>query len=69
MPVPAFTWRRTGFAFTAASTGGKDAPWLVLSNSLATNLSLWDDQIAAFENSFHILRYDQRGHGGTEVPG
>ena len=48
--------------------GRKDAPWLVFSNSLATNLSLWDGQIASFENSFRILRYDQRGHGGTEVP-
>jgi 3-oxoadipate enol-lactonase len=48
--------------------GRKDAPWLVFSNSLAANLSMWDGQIAVFENAFRILRYDQRGHGGTEVP-
>ena len=41
------------------------APWLVFSNSLMTNLSLWDDQVAAFADRYRILRYDQRGHGGT----
>jgi 3-oxoadipate enol-lactonase len=58
-----------GIRFRCRIDGRKDAPWLVFSNSLATNLSLWDGQIATFENSFRILRYDQRGHGGTEVPG
>lgn len=57
-----------GIRFHCRIDGRKDAPWLVFSNSLATNLSLWDGQIATFENSFRILRYDQRGHGGTEVP-
>jgi 3-oxoadipate enol-lactonase len=47
--------------------GPDGAPWLVLSNSLLTNLSMWDDQVAALESSFRILRYDQRGHGGTQA--
>ena len=47
--------------------GPERAPWLVLSNSLMTNLAMWDDQVAALKSSFRILRYDQRGHGGTEV--
>jgi 3-oxoadipate enol-lactonase len=38
-----------------------------LSNSLLTNLSMWDDQVAALKSSFRILRYDQRGHGGTQA--
>lgn len=41
---------------------------MVFSNSLVTNLSIWDAQVAAFATRFRILRYDQRGHGGTEVP-
>lgn len=57
-----------GIRFHCRVDGRKEAPWLVFSNSLATNLSLWDGQIAMLENSFRILRYDQRGHGGTEVP-
>ena len=47
--------------------GPEGAPWLVFSNSLATNLSMWDEQAAALNKSFRILRYDQRGHGGTEA--
>ena len=48
---------------------GPQAPWLVFSNSLMTDLGLWDDQAAAFASRFRILRYDQRGHGRTTVPG
>src|SRR5690606_22564823 len=44
------------------------APWLIFSNSLMTDLSMWDDQVAALGGSFRILRYDQRGHGGTDAP-
>jgi 3-oxoadipate enol-lactonase len=48
--------------------GPEGAPWLVFSNSLATNLSMWDPQAADLKRSFRLLRYDQRGHGGTEAP-
>ncbi len=47
--------------------GPEGAPWLVLSNSLLTNLSMWDDQVADLKSSYRILRYDQRGHGGTQA--
>jgi 3-oxoadipate enol-lactonase len=47
---------------------GRDgAPWLTFSNSLFTNLSLWDDQVAALQDDFRILRYDHRGHGQTSA--
>lgn len=46
---------------------GANTPWLAFSNSLMTDLTLWDDQVAAFASSYRILRYDQRGHGGTTV--
>ena len=48
--------------------GPPGAPWLVFSNSLMTDLSLWDDQVARFGGSHRILRYDQRGHGGSAIP-
>jgi 3-oxoadipate enol-lactonase len=48
--------------------GPEGAPWIVFSNSLATSAAMWDDQAAALKDSFRVLRYDQRGHGGTEVP-
>jgi len=41
---------------------------LVLSNSLGTDYSMWDPQVAALARHFRILRYDTRGHGGSSVP-
>jgi 3-oxoadipate enol-lactonase len=29
---------------------------------------MWDDQVAELKKSFRVLRYDQRGHGGTQAP-
>jgi 3-oxoadipate enol-lactonase len=60
--------RVNGLTIRCRLDGRDDAPWLVFSNSLLTDLSVWDAQVAAFADRFHILRYDQRGHGGTEVP-
>ena len=37
---------------------------LVLSNSLGTDHSLWDFQLAAFGCQHSVERYDTRGHGG-----
>jgi 3-oxoadipate enol-lactonase len=56
-----------GISINFEIDGPDNAPWLVLSNSLLTNLSMWDDQVAALKSSYRILRYDQRGHGGTQV--
>jgi len=47
--------------------GPAAAPALVLSNSLGTNLSLWDPQLPIFAKSFRVLRYDSRGHGHTSA--
>jgi 3-oxoadipate enol-lactonase len=47
--------------------GPADAPVVVLSNSLSSNLSMWDDQIAALTARYRVLRYDQRGHGQSAV--
>jgi len=47
--------------------GAADAPVLVLSNSLGTNLSLWEPQMAELTRGFRVLRYDTRGHGDSSV--
>jgi len=44
------------------------APWLVLSNSLGSDLSMWAPQITAFAQHFRVLRYDTRGHGHSDAP-
>ncbi|ESY48265.1 MULTISPECIES: alpha/beta fold hydrolase [unclassified Mesorhizobium] len=43
-------------------------PVLVLSNSIATNLHMWDRQLAELAGSFRVLRYDLRGHGSSDAP-
>jgi 3-oxoadipate enol-lactonase len=57
-----------GISFNCQIDGPVGAPWLIFSNSLMTDLSMWDDQVAELKNSYRILRYDQRGHGSTEAP-
>ena len=57
-----------GIAFNYEIDGAEGAPWLVFSNSLATDLHMWDPQVADLKGTFRILRYDQRGHGQTEAP-
>lgn len=43
--------------------GADGAPWLTFCNSLGTDLSMWDMQVAELAKDFRILRYDRRGHG------
>lgn len=47
--------------------GPVDAPVLVLSNLLGTDLHMWDAQIPALSKSFRVVRYDTRGHGQSLV--
>jgi 3-oxoadipate enol-lactonase len=49
-------------------SGPADAPVLVLSGSLGTDMSMWDPQVESLSARFRLLRYDQRGHGRSPVP-
>jgi len=60
--------KANGISINYQVDGPDGAPWLVLSNSLATNLTMWDDQARELGRAFRVLRYDQRGHGLTEAP-
>lgn len=48
--------------------GADTAPVLMLSNSLGTNLHMWDKQVPALAKRFRVVRYDTRGHGKTSAP-
>lgn len=48
--------------------GPLDAPMLLLSNSLGTDLDMWAPQMEAWTQHFRLLRYDQRGHGASDAP-
>jgi 3-oxoadipate enol-lactonase len=48
--------------------GPADAPALVLSNSLGSDLAIWDPQVEALSERFRVIRYDTRGHGASPAP-
>jgi 3-oxoadipate enol-lactonase len=60
--------KANGITINYQVDGPEGAPWIVFSNSLATNISMWDDQARELGRSYRVLRYDQRGHGKTEAP-
>lgn len=43
-------------------------PWVTLSHSLTTDLSMWDQLAVALAPTFTVLRYDTRGHGKSSAP-
>jgi 3-oxoadipate enol-lactonase len=48
--------------------GPDKAPVLLFSNSLGTNLHMWDEQAKHLAKKFRVVRYDQRGHGKSGAP-
>lgn len=44
------------------------APAVVLGNSLGATSAMWDAQVPALVGRFRVVRYEQRGHGGTAAP-
>lgn len=49
--------------------GPEQTPVVMLSNSLASNLRMWDEQVPKLTAAgFQVLRYDSRGHGQSAVP-
>jgi 3-oxoadipate enol-lactonase len=48
--------------------GQPDAPVLLLSNSLGTDVEMWAPQVNTFAHYFRVLRYDSRGHGRSGAP-
>ena len=48
--------------------GPSGAPVVTLTHPLGVTLALWDDHVAALTNRYRVLRYDVRGHGGSETP-
>jgi 3-oxoadipate enol-lactonase len=45
-----------------------EGPWVTMSHSLASNLTMWDEQASALSGKFKVLRFDTRGHGASSAP-
>ena len=48
--------------------GPQDGPPIVFSNSLGTDLRLWDKILPHLPEGLRVIRYDKRGHGLSECP-
>ena len=48
-------------------TGPEGAPVACLNHCFGSDLHYWDRHLAAFEG-LRVLRYDTRGHGGSDAP-
>jgi 3-oxoadipate enol-lactonase len=49
-------------------SGQQNRPVVMMSHSLSTRLEMWDAQMPSLEPQFRVLRYDTRGHGGSDAP-
>jgi 3-oxoadipate enol-lactonase len=57
-----------GITMNYTLDGPANAPVVTLSHSLATDLAMWEPQLKALTARWRVLRYDTRGHGGTDAP-
>jgi len=57
-----------GTALHVVESGPGDGPALVFSNSLGTDLRIWDALLPHLPPGLRTIRYDQRGHGLSDCP-
>ena len=56
-----------GTSLHYALDGPKGAPVVALSNSLSTDMRMWNPQLPALAAKYRVLRYDVRGHGKSKA--
>jgi 3-oxoadipate enol-lactonase len=52
---------------THSRIDGSGTRWVTFITGIANDLTIWDGQLPALERDFKVLRYDLRGHGGSET--
>jgi 3-oxoadipate enol-lactonase len=57
-----------GNAFAVEVEGKDSSPVLLLSNSLSSDMTMWEDQLPHWARSYRVVRYDTRGQGGVDAP-
>jgi 3-oxoadipate enol-lactonase len=51
-----------------AVEGWGEAPTLLLGPSLGSSVAMWAPQVPVLARHLRVVRFDQRGHGGSPVP-
>lgn len=59
--------KANGILINYESSGREGQAVVMLSHSLGSSSVMWEPQRPALESHFQVLRYDTRGHGGSEA--
>lgn len=62
------TFELNGVTLNYQAFGDAANPALVFSNSLGTQLNMWQSQVEFFKEDFYVICYDTRGHGASSTP-
>ncbi len=57
-----------GIKINCELAGKEGAAVVMLSHSLGSSMGMWKPQMKTLEPRFQVLRYDTRGHGGSDAP-
>jgi len=60
------TIQANGADLHVALSGPEQGPAVMFSNSLGTDLRVWDELIPHLPQGLRLVRYDKRGHGLSE---
>ncbi len=47
--------------------GPEGAPWVTFTTGIANDIAMWDAHVETLARDYRLLRYDSRGHGGSEA--
>ena len=47
--------------------GPDGAPWITFTTGMTNDLTMWDPHVEALSATHRLLRFDSRGHGGSEA--
>lgn len=56
-----------GITIHYALDGPPAAPVILFTNSIGSDLRIWNGVVAELRNTYRLLRYDMRGHGLTDI--
>lgn len=55
-------------SLNVVTEGARGDPVVVLAHPLGGDLTVWDDIAPVLAQKFFVIRFDARGHGGSDVP-
>jgi 3-oxoadipate enol-lactonase len=59
--------RVNGIDLNYAIDGPDGAPWVTFTTGIANDVAMWDAHVDVLARDYRLLRYDSRGHGGSDA--